>query len=132
MSLHPDGYVFSLHHLHFVASGLMDICSVSYHGSVLCPIMVPCIHDPPSSHCTATVDPVHRKRIFCINILVLVCLFKSTEWLLSSLSHPVYGLLSLANMSSNSLLKRGVAGLGNLGLLNVVLIYNKDVYIYWY
>ena len=41
------------------------LVALSSQSSGLCPVRVPCIHDPPTSHSTATGDPVGLKGIFC-------------------------------------------------------------------
>ena len=96
--------------------------------------MVPCISCPQSTHYNATVDPVGKKEVFCgcQHLCLLWIVLISAEWLLSSLSHFMGGLLNLGSMPLDGLLNRSVAGLGNLGLMSVYLICNKEMHIYYH
>ena len=52
-----------------------------------------------------------------INIFVELSDYTNAEWLLSSLSHPVAGLLNFSSVPLGGLLNSSVAWLGNLGLI---------------
>ena len=93
--------------------------------SDLCLIIVPCVHGPPSSYCTTTVDLVGRKENY-LSLFDLGCLFLSTVWLISSLSHTMGSLLNLSSRSLDGLLNRTVA---SLVVCNLFLLI-KDIYIY--
>ena len=104
MSLHPCDFASGLSHSYYVASSLCF--------SVSCPTTVPHIHGLPYSHCTATSEPVGKKRCFSwvsTSLLTWDCLFISTVWLFSSLSHTMDGLLNLGSMPVDSLFNRRVA-----------------------
>ena len=62
MFLHSGDCALNLHHLDLLASAI-----VVFHP---CPAKVPCIHNPPSSHCTATIDPISKEKMHAHPIIL--------------------------------------------------------------
>ena len=101
MSLHSHDCASSLCHYYFLAFSPVVFHSMAPY-SFTCP-------QSPIFHCTATVDPLGRKEIFLqvsTSLLIWGCLFISTVWLPSSLSHTMGGLLNLGSMPFDGLLNK--------------------------
>ena len=97
------------------------------------PTAMPCIHDPPSSHCIAAVYPAGIKEILfwvSTSLFPWGCLFINPEWSLSSLLHPMGGLQNQSwKYISWWSVKQEYDWLGNLRLISANLIHNKKIYI---
>ena len=91
------------------------LCSISHCG----------LHGPPSSHCTATVDPVGRRNI-CMSICLLgwvACFLVQYDYF-----HHYHTLLAICLICN-----RALAGLISQGMIGLYLTCNKDIYnIYIY
>ena len=97
--------------------------------------MDPCIQSPLLSLCTTTGDLINRKGIslwLSISSFVSGSLFCNVEWLFSSLSHPVGGLLNLSSMPLGGLLTCNMPSFGNLGHIGVDPTCNEAISIFIY
>ena len=112
---HSCDWMACFDHHDFVISAIMVICPIAY--------FVTFIHCPPSSLCTAKVDPEGR------NGIILSVAMSFIVWGCICLSKKALRLLSLSlSHSITCYLIQNVAWLGSLGLIGGDVIYNKVIY----
>ena len=131
--LYIGGFYVPLHSCYCMSSfGYSDFVTSTIILSVLCSFIMSCVPGLPSSFYTTTIDHVGRNGIFLkVSMFWLAWdwIFKSTIRLLSSLLHNTSCLLNLGSMPLVSLLNKGIARLGNMGLIGSRLICNKAIYV---
>ena len=86
--------------------------------------IVPWVHNPPSSHWTATVDPIGRETRFLevsMPCSLLYCLFTNAVWCFSSLLVLISSLSIIDIIPLTGQLNSNVAGLGGLAPVALIL-----------
>ena len=112
---------------------LLAICYLSCDShQIHTPPTVPCVHGPPSLHCTDTVDPVGKNGIISwvsVSTFVQGCLLIRVLWLFSSLWNNIGGLLHFCRKPLTGLLNSSATRLSKLGPSGVDLFCNKSISI---